>query len=263
MSTVKKLTSSAKRVTSRVAGVVKSEFESDEVPDKKRKQVKSEPIESSKVEKKNKKTSSSSSSVKSENEEDSQLNIFYTDKPVIRKDGVFTFPNRDDATDEEVAYVSRFHPNKSPEEVLRAGAFGGTYFRTIRSGVLQKTLSKAWKELPKEWVEGLNPAIYLERPWKEYDTTINKFGVKSGTTLEDWESSGWISPIDPYGMCWRSLSFLKVFFLYAHSFSRKAGFNGIVVFSKVGEVGTMQDRLIDGSSAVGQREDGKVTCVGR
>ena len=28
---------------------------------------------------------------------------------------------------------------------------------------------------------------------------MNKYGVKCGGTLDMWESSGWISAIDPYG----------------------------------------------------------------
>ena len=28
---------------------------------------------------------------------------------------------------------------------------------------------------------------------------LNKYQVKSGTSLEFWESKGWIHPIDPYG----------------------------------------------------------------
>ena len=40
-----------------------------------------------------------------------------------------------------------FRPNLSPEEVLRAGSFGGTYFRPIRSSVLGgRTLERAWED---------------------------------------------------------------------------------------------------------------------
>mmetsp|Transcript_32019 Transcript_32019/g.37623 ORF Transcript_32019/g.37623 Transcript_32019/m.37623 type:complete len:306 (-) Transcript_32019:143-1060(-) len=116
-----------------------------------------------------------------------------------RNGDVFTFQPSPDADSTTRQMISSFHPNRSPEEVLRAGAFGGTYFRTIKSGVCQKTLTNAWKELPPKWIEGLNVKEYLTRPWKEYDKSLNKFGVKAGTTLEDWESSGWISHIDPFG----------------------------------------------------------------
>ena len=32
-----------------------------------------------------------------------------------------------------------------------------------------------------------------------YDVSVNKYGVKCGTSLRFWESKGWIRPIDPYG----------------------------------------------------------------
>ena len=35
--------------------------------------------------------------------------------------------------------------------------------------------------------------------WKDYDKSINKYGVKVGTTLEFWENKGWISNYHPFG----------------------------------------------------------------
>ena len=32
-----------------------------------------------------------------------------------------------------------------------------------------------------------------------YDLSVNKYGVKCGTSLRFWESKGWIDKIDPYG----------------------------------------------------------------
>ena len=40
-----------------------------------------------------------------------------------------------------------FGANKTPVEVLKKGAFGGTYFRDIYSGVTGKWYKKSWKEL--------------------------------------------------------------------------------------------------------------------
>ena len=31
-----------------------------------------------------------------------------------------------------------------------------------------------------------------------YDVSVNKYGVKSGTSLRLWENKGWINEIDPY-----------------------------------------------------------------
>ena len=32
-----------------------------------------------------------------------------------------------------------------------------------------------------------------------YDASVNKYGVKCGTSLRFWENKGWINKIDPYG----------------------------------------------------------------
>ena len=39
-----------------------------------------------------------------------------------------------------------FGSNKTPAEVIKEGAFGGTYFRDIYSGVNSKWFRKVWKE---------------------------------------------------------------------------------------------------------------------
>ena len=54
------------------------------------------------------------------------------------------------------------------------------------------------KKFPKEWFEGI-PDSHLTKPYEEYDKNINKYKVKVGSTLKDWEKSGWITKYDPYG----------------------------------------------------------------
>ena len=39
-----------------------------------------------------------------------------------------------------------FNPNKTPIEVIREGAFGGTYFRNIYSGINEKWYKNSWKK---------------------------------------------------------------------------------------------------------------------
>ena len=39
-----------------------------------------------------------------------------------------------------------FGANKRPVDIIREGAFGGTYFRDIYSGVNGKLYKKSWKE---------------------------------------------------------------------------------------------------------------------
>ena len=40
-------------------------------------------------------------------------------------------------------------PNKTPIEVIREGAFGGTYFRDIYSGINEKWYKNSWREFIK------------------------------------------------------------------------------------------------------------------
>lgn len=84
-----------------------------------------------------------------------------------------------------------FTPNKSPEEMLREGSFGGSYYRPLRSRKLGIVVEGDWEELPKAWIEGLNVEKYLTNP--NYDPDVNKFKVSCGQSIEEWEASGWIS----------------------------------------------------------------------
>lgn len=78
------------------------------------------------------------------------------------------------------------------------GSFGGTYFRPIYSSVTkQKYGSEVWKELPEDWLQGLN--VRTQVASSIYDESKNKYKVKCGASLEEWESSGWIVKQDPYG----------------------------------------------------------------
>lgn len=79
-----------------------------------------------------------------------------------------------------------FRPNLTPKQVLQSGSFGGTYYRNIHSSVTGKDYTDAWKEFPDDWFEGLNINKQVARKWDDYDTKVNKYGVKVGTTLEFW-----------------------------------------------------------------------------
>ena len=92
-----------------------------------------------------------------------------------------------------------FVPNHTPEEVLRGGSFGGTYFRPITSAVTNisyKSADVLASTVQPEWIKGL-PANMLTS--STYRTEINKFGAKCGGSLGMWESSGWMTDADPYG----------------------------------------------------------------
>ena len=81
----------------------------------------------------------------------------------------------------------------SPVEVIKKGAFGGTYFRNIFSDVNDKFHKNSWKEFKE--LENIDKKYYSDF----YDASVNKYGVKCGTSLRFWESKGWIRPVDPYG----------------------------------------------------------------
>ena len=46
-----------------------------------------------------------------------------------------------------MSYKTKFGANKTPIEVIKEGAFGGTYFGDIYSGITGKWQRKSWKEL--------------------------------------------------------------------------------------------------------------------
>ena len=78
--------------------------------------------------------------------------------------------------------------------MIKKGAFGGTYFRDIYSSVTNKWYKNSWKEF--NLLKDFDQKYYYSN---YYDTSVNKHGVKRGTSLRFWENKGWIHSIDPYG----------------------------------------------------------------
>ena len=93
-----------------------------------------------------------------------------------------------------------FGANKMPIEVIKEGAFGGTYFRDIYSGINEKWYKNSWKEFVQ--LKNIDAKFYAS---DYYDINVNKYGVKCGTSLRFWENKSWINEIDPYG--WFQLYF--------------------------------------------------------
>jgi len=114
--------------------------------------------------------------------------------------GALTFEPGPDSEPLVRTYLKDFGPNLTPEQVLRGGAFGGTYYRPIVSAVTNVAYKDAKQVLQDSvdpsWIKGL-PSNMLTS--STYRTHINKYGVKCGGSLGMWESSGWISALDPYG----------------------------------------------------------------
>lgn len=114
-------------------------------------------------------------------------------------DGRLSFKCAPHSSQELQQLIASFQPTVTPVEVLRAGSFGGTYFRDITSAVTGKKHTQAWTDLPAAWFKGLDIERFVARPWNKYDASVNKYGSKCGNTLEEWEKSGWINKQDPYG----------------------------------------------------------------
>ena len=74
-------------------------------------------------------------------------------------------------------YVNmNFSPNKTPIEIIQEGAFGGTYFRDIYSGI-NKWYKNSWEEFVH--LKYIDAKCYAS----DYDdVNVNKYGVKCGTS---------------------------------------------------------------------------------
>lgn len=90
-----------------------------------------------------------------------------------------------------------FTPNLTPQEVLQAGSFGGTYFRPIYSSITKQHYRDQWQEFPADWFEGLKIPKHVASA--NYDNGLNTYKVSCGGDLKMWEESGWITEVDPYG----------------------------------------------------------------
>ena len=71
--------------------------------------------------------------------------------------------------------------NKTPVEIIKEGAFGGTYLRDVYSSVTIKWYKKSWKEFDE--LKNIDQKYYCSN---YYDVSVNKYGVKCGTSLKFW-----------------------------------------------------------------------------
>ena len=65
-----------------------------------------------------------------------------------------------------------FGTNKTPVEVIKKGAFGGSSFTDIYSGINGKWYIKSWKEFDE--LKNINKKCYCSN---YYDVNVNKYGV--------------------------------------------------------------------------------------
>ena len=71
-----------------------------------------------------------------------------------------------------------FGANKTPVEIIEEGALGGTCFRDIYCGVNGKWYKKSWREF--NVLQNIDKKYYNS---DYYDVSLNKYGVKCGTSL--------------------------------------------------------------------------------
>ena len=79
-----------------------------------------------------------------------------------------------------------FNPNKTPVEIIKEGAFGGTYFRDIYSNINNKWHKNSWNEV--DFLKNIELKYYSSN---FYDVKIKKYRKKCGSPL--------INKQDPYG----------------------------------------------------------------
>ena len=72
-----------------------------------------------------------------------------------------------------------FRENKTLVEVIKKGAFGETYFRDIYSSVNNKWYKNSWTESNE--LKNIDQKYYCSN---YYDVSVNKYGVKRGTSLQ-------------------------------------------------------------------------------
>ena len=86
-----------------------------------------------------------------------------------------------------------FGTNKTPDEIIKEDAFGRTYFRDIYSDADCKWYKNSWNKF--NVLENIDQKCYYSN---YYDVSVNKYGVKCGTSIRIWENKGWINKQDPY-----------------------------------------------------------------
>lgn len=103
---------------------------------------------------------------------------------------------------------ANFGPRLTPEQVIRAGSFGGIYFNARGGKVGVRHTGPAgipgvgFAEFPPSWFEGLDVNMYAAR---RYDASRNRYGVVAGKDQAFWETQThprlgpWIHPQDPRG----------------------------------------------------------------
>jgi len=85
-----------------------------------------------------------------------------------------------------------FRPLLSPAEIIKAGAFGGSYFGLP----IEEYTNYDYDSLFNELFDGIDTNLYLG---EKYSPRLNQFKVRSGMDYDYWKEMGWLHEDDPYG----------------------------------------------------------------
>ena len=89
-----------------------------------------------------------------------------------------------------------FRPNITPIEVIKKELLEGLILETLILVLMVNGTEKHGKNLLINLLKNIDQKYYCS---SYYDISINKYGVKCGTSLKFWENKGWIHSVDPYG----------------------------------------------------------------
>ena len=81
--------------------------------------------------------------------------------------------NNSKLDDRGTLWIWNFGANTTPIEVIKEGAFGGTYIRDIYSGVNGKWYRNSWKEINE--LKDIDQKYYCSN---YYDVSVNKYHAK-------------------------------------------------------------------------------------
>ncbi|WWD20534.1 hypothetical protein CI109_105010 [Kwoniella shandongensis] len=108
-------------------------------------------------------------------------------KPTRAEDGRLIFEGR---------WKDVFTPNLTPEEMFRGGAFGGGFFADTYSQILREPLLSTADLLSLPFTLPRSSTL-LTNP--EPSGENNRWRVRAGQSLQEWEKAGWIWKGDPRG----------------------------------------------------------------
>ncbi|WVQ95722.1 hypothetical protein IAU59_002821 [Kwoniella sp. CBS 9459] len=108
-------------------------------------------------------------------------------RPTRGDDGRLVFEGR---------WAGVFTPNLTPEEMFAGGAFGGAFFADTYSNILKASMSSS-DDLASLPFTLSNARRLLTNPIPDGEN--NRFRVRAGQSLQEWEKAGWIWGQDPRG----------------------------------------------------------------